>query len=75
MFYKNVSTVPKTFQGVRFNPGEVKEVSGYINDKFFVRVSSLPKDPIPKEPPKRVASAKKAENNTNQTKEENVKNG
>lgn len=41
MFYKNTSCFAKTFYGVTFQPGETKEVSGYINDKFFV-VSDAP---------------------------------
>lgn len=36
MFYKNTSCFAKTFYGVTFQPGETKEVSGYINDKFFI---------------------------------------
>ena len=38
MFYKNVSYSAKTFHGVTFQPGEIKEVSEYINDVFMVRV-------------------------------------
>lgn len=36
MFYKNISCSAKTFHGVTFQPGEIKEVSNYINDKFMI---------------------------------------
>ena len=36
MFYKNISTSVKTFHGVTFKPGEIKEVSEYINHRFMV---------------------------------------
>lgn len=54
MFYKNTSNCTKTFHGVTFHPGEVKEVFGYINHPKFISVSSMPK-----EPPKSVESAKR----------------
>lgn len=38
MYYKNLSNVAKTFHGVTFNPGEVKEVQSYINDSLMVVV-------------------------------------
>lgn len=38
MFYKNISYTAKTFYGVTFKPGEIKEVKGHINDKLFIRV-------------------------------------
>ena len=48
MYYKNLSNTIKTFYGVTFNPGDIKEVSGYINHpKFFITDK-----PIHKEPPK-----------------------
>lgn len=53
MFYKNNSDTAKTFYGITFKPGEIKEVPGYVNDKEFERVSTMPK-----EPPKRVESSK-----------------
>lgn len=57
MIYKNNSLVQKTFHGVTFKPGDIKEVSGYIHSKGFVRVAEMPKEP-PKsvEPKKQVAS-------------------
>lgn len=42
MVYKNISTSRKQFYGVTFNPGETKEVPGYVNDTHMV-VSTLPK--------------------------------
>ena len=36
--YKNLSKAVKTFYGVTFLPGDVKSVSGYINDLKFIRV-------------------------------------
>ena len=50
MFYKNNSFVAKTFYGVTFQPGEIKDVPGYVNDKDFKRVAS----PVKQEPPKQV---------------------
>lgn len=36
--YKNISFSAKTFYGVKFEPGEIKEVPGYINCQYMVRV-------------------------------------
>lgn len=36
--YKNISFSAKTFYGVKFAPGETKEVPGYINDDGMVRI-------------------------------------
>lgn len=36
--YKNISFSAKTFYGVRFEPGEVKDVPGYINSPSMIRV-------------------------------------
>jgi len=41
--YKNTSLTVKTFYGVEFKPGDVHEVSGYINDPAMIRVSAKPK--------------------------------
>lgn len=38
MFYKNYSYTAKTFYGVTFKPGEVKEVDGIINDRWVLPV-------------------------------------
>lgn len=45
MFYKNTSYITKTFYGVKFKPGEVKEVPDFINDPKMIRVNELPKEP------------------------------
>lgn len=38
MKYKSFARIPKTYHGVTFNPGDTKDVNGYINDSRFVRV-------------------------------------
>ena len=40
--YKNISFSAKTFYGVRFEPGDVREVPGYINCRGMVRLSNMP---------------------------------
>ena len=59
MFYKNNSVVTKTFYGVTFKPGEIKEVPGYITYKNFEFVAA-PKQ-LPKEPHKVKQSTKSIE--------------
>lgn len=39
--YKNISFSAKTFYGVKFEPGEVKPVPGYINDSGMVRIFGI----------------------------------
>ena len=39
--YKNISFSAKTFYGVKFAPGEVKSVPGYINNDGMVRVFGI----------------------------------
>lgn len=53
MLYKNTSNVKKTFHGVTFKPGEIKDSPKYINDPEFERANEMPK-----EPPRSVDSAK-----------------
>lgn len=36
MLYKNTSYTEKTFYGVKFKPGETKEVDGIINSKCMI---------------------------------------
>ena len=36
--YQNISLSAKTFYGVRFEPGEIKSVPGYINCRNMVRI-------------------------------------
>jgi hypothetical protein len=38
--YKNVSYSAKTFYGVKFEPGEIHPVPGYINDPSMIRIFS-----------------------------------
>ena len=38
MLYKNFGKVTKTFYGVEFKPGEVKDVPRFIVDRWFARV-------------------------------------
>jgi hypothetical protein len=57
MFYKNNSFVAKTFYGITFQPGEIHEVPGYINDKKFDVVA----EPKSKEPPAQVEQSTKSE--------------
>lgn len=45
MIYKNTGPSAKTFYGVTFEPGEIKEVSGRIKHHKFIQVTSLPKEP------------------------------
>jgi hypothetical protein len=48
--YRNISFSAKTFYGVKFEPGEVKSVPGYINCPSMVRVftKSKPNQDKPK---------------------------
>ena len=50
--YKNISSSAKTFYGVKFEPGEIKEVPGYINCLGMIRVNSVPTvvEPEPEAP-------------------------
>jgi len=36
--YKNISFSAKTFYGVKFEPGETKEVPGFINNPNMIRI-------------------------------------
>lgn len=40
IYYKNTSCSVKTFHGVSFNPGEVKAVPDFINQKYMIRVDN-----------------------------------
>lgn len=41
MKYKNISYTEATYYGVTFNPGEIKDVPGYINNPHFIRVEDV----------------------------------
>lgn len=42
MYYKNVSSSVKTFHGVTFEPGQTKQVSRYINNKYMILTNDKP---------------------------------
>lgn len=44
MIYRNTSTSVKTFYGVTFQPGDVHEVAGYINDPAMMKLNEMPKE-------------------------------
>lgn len=73
MFYKNTSSFSKTFWGVTFKPGEIKEVPGYINHEKFTLVKSIPQEPPKdvecKDKPKKKVS-KKEERKTSEANQE-----
>ena len=58
MYYKNLSHSTKTFYGVEFKPGEIKEVASYINHKDFIIVAAPAK--VEKVEPAPVKASKKA---------------
>lgn len=81
MFYKNISNATKTFYGITFKPGDIKEVPGYINTGDFIAVAPPEKPspvvakaaPEPKnEPEVKKEPAKATTKSKNETKEENV---
>ena len=39
--YKNISCSTKTFYGITFNPGDVKEVPGYVNANGMARIVGI----------------------------------
>ena len=39
--YKNISCSTKTFYGITFNPGDVKEVPGYVNAQGMARIFGI----------------------------------
>ena len=43
MIQKNISTSKNKFYGVTFNPGETKEVRGYVNDAKMI-LSTFPEE-------------------------------
>lgn len=54
--YKNISSSAKTFYGVKFEPGDVKSVPGYINNQGMVRIFGVAPD-LNKKPIYEVPSA------------------
>lgn len=60
MIYKNNSNITKTFYGVTFAPGDIKEVRGFINHPKFSVEKELPKEPPKVSEPKPETPAKTA---------------
>lgn len=63
MFYKNTSYIAKTFYGVTFKPGETKEVTGNVNNRWMIKVDTpqvkiqqKPSSEKPKDEPAKPAS-------------------
>jgi len=66
LIYKNTGPSAKTFYGVTFESGEIKEVNGRINHHKFIQVNSLPKEPpVVTDPPKKPDSPKPEGNKGN----------
>ena len=68
MKYKNCGKLPRVVYGIKFNPGDVKEVPGYINIKSFVRVFDAENN-VSKT--KRSYTRKNTATKTNETSKEN----
>lgn len=51
--YKNIGQSTKTFYGVSFKPGDVKEVPGYINSQGMTRIFKSSEITLAKVPKKR----------------------
>ena len=73
MLYKNTSLTTKTFHGVTLKPGEIKDVPGYINNRGFIRVKEMPKEPPKSVEPKKQESSKQ-EPSKQEPKKEDPKN-
>ena len=71
--YMNASITSKTFYGVTFQPGESKDVPGYINDISMVRVPEIAESNVaPKQISKKVTDTaeKSAETTTKKSNKE-----
>ena len=70
MFYKNTYSAEKTFYGITFKPGEIKECKNYINDKWLVRLDNYiaPKDKSVQQKPSPDKSKKEANKSANNEK-------
>jgi hypothetical protein len=53
--YKNISFSAKTFYGIKFEPGEVKSVPGYITCSSMIRVFDDTTKQQPKSPTSRTS--------------------
>lgn len=73
MFYKNVSLSVKTFHGVTFRPGEVKEVGDYINNLFMVEVDENEVKNTEEEKPQQQKQQKPSSEKPKKVEEDKVK--
>lgn len=58
--YKNISCSTKTFYGITFNPGDVKEVPGYVNASGMTRIFGIKETKLNSITTKRGRPSKKA---------------
>lgn len=69
-YYKNISLSVKTFHGVTFKPGEVKEVKDFINDDHMIVVEPKPSESKPPKSVPQVADNPPAKSNKKPEKED-----
>lgn len=74
MKYKNIGIAPKTFYGVTFNPGEIRNVPGFINCSSFIRMPDSAEVPTSRDAvvvanTEKVKPAIKSNTKSDQTKE------
>ena len=77
--YKNIGQSTKTFYGVTFKPGEIKEVPGYINSLCMIRVFNTSEIQLSRVPKKRgyskkpiTVESKPLDSTSSKIKEENI---
>ena len=68
--YKNISLSVKTFHGVTFKPGDVKEVTDFINDDGFIVVKPKPSECKPPKSDNQVKDTPPAKQTKKSEKEE-----
>lgn len=64
MYYRNISFGTKTFYGVTFQPGDIKEVKAFINDP---KMLLMPKDYQPAAPVVKPSKSTKAVTKVNKS--------
>lgn len=69
MKYINMTCATKTFYGVEFKPGDVKEVPGFINAAGFIRtdISEYPKEVKKSEPKAKEQAVEQTEDTVDTT--------
>ena len=67
--YQNIGASTKTFYGVTFKPGDIHQVSGFINNKYFIRV----KPPVEEKPVETKVETKETKVETKEKKSETKK--